>query len=243
MEQGSAAVPPVGDGFKSLSEQVYDALLQAIVERRIKPGERLVLDDLAAQLRVSRTPIRDALSRLAAEGLVQPHGRRGFAVTTLSAADIENLYDLRLMCETYAVEKGIDRLTPELLARVESLAAEVARLIGSGRSRDRLNASFRDAELHRQIISLAGNPRLSDLFELLNTHVQTLRAGPSPATPREIQAFAILEHTQIIDALRERDREAAKAAVAFHLDAARSRALAALRLEQMAAERAAVGEE
>ncbi len=58
-------VPPVGQEFRNLGEQVYRALVEAIVQWRIKPGQRLVLEELASQLKVSRTPVRDALSRLA----------------------------------------------------------------------------------------------------------------------------------------------------------------------------------
>ena len=135
MDRAEPVIPPVGAEYKSLSEQVYGALLQAIVDRRIRPGERLVLDDLAAQSKVSRTPIRDALSRLAAEGLVQPYGRRGFCVTALSVDDMDNLYDLRLMCELYAVEKGIDTLSPQVLSRVETLAEECAEQVRLGHLR------------------------------------------------------------------------------------------------------------
>ena len=121
-------LPQRGIDFRRLSEQVYTIILQAIADHQIRPGARLVLDDLAAQLKGSRTPIPDAFSRLAAEGLVQPNGRRGFYMTTLSARDLTHLYDLRLMCELHAVERKAATASDETLEKMQAADDDFARL-------------------------------------------------------------------------------------------------------------------
>ena len=79
----------------------------------------LVLDDLARQLQVSRTPVRVALTRLVGEGLVQPAGRMGYQVVQQTPEALRNLYDVRLMCESFAVERGIENVTPEFLQQLD----------------------------------------------------------------------------------------------------------------------------
>ncbi len=221
--------------FRRLSEQVYTTLLQAIADHQIKPGERLVLDDLAAQLKVSRTPIRDALSRLAAEGLVQPNGRRGFSMTSLSARDLTHLYDLRLMCELHAVERGAATASDETLEKMQTAADEFARLSSSAGSDPTIRVLYtlRDREFHQLIVGLGQNPNLTDFFERLSIHIHSLRAGLGPDGPN-VPIANRAEHGAILQALRRRDTAAAKEATRIHLQNAEKRALAALQLEQQA---------
>ncbi len=227
----ATAVPPIGEGFRSLSEQVYGALLGAIAERRIRAGERLLLDDLSAQLKVSRTPIRDALNRLAAEGLVQPAGRRGFCVTFPSRDELLNLYDLRLMYELYAVEKGIGNLTPELLRRLEQLADEAARLNAFADPANKLAQRLTDRNFHLLLVGLAENPKLTALYGRLNIHIQTVRLDLGTIDPDGLPAINQAEHSAIVAALRAGDVDAARAAVRAHVENARARAMAALDLD------------
>jgi DNA-binding GntR family transcriptional regulator len=218
-------VPPVGDGFRYLDHYVYDALLEAIVEGRLAPGSRLVLDDLAEQLKVSRTPIRDALARLTSEGLVRRVGRKGFTLTTLSAEEMSDLYDVRLMCELYAVENGIDDATPDLLAEMAELAEQGFRAL---RSANPLAASLKDREFHRLLVSLGHNPKLTNLVEQLNIHIQTLRVRPGQEKLEWQRKHYRLEHLAIVEAIRARDRAAAKEAIRNHIVGASHRAVGAL---------------
>lgn len=225
-------VPSLRIDNRTLRDQVYDVLLRAIVDRHIKPGERLLLDDLAAQLNVSRTPVRDALSRLAAEELIEPNDGRGFRVTVLNADDLAHLYDLRMMCEQYAVERGTRNLTDGLLASMREAADDCARLHGSHDPRDRLLTYLMDEEFHRTIVGLADNPRLVAFFARLNISVQALRVGPSPITPEEARRSVLVEHGAILAALEERDAVRAKEAIGAHISSALSRTLRSLELSQ-----------
>ncbi len=222
---------PIGDDFRRLSEHVYTIILQGIADHQIRPGERLVLDDLATQLNVSRTPIRDALSRLTAEGLVQPRGRRGLYMTSLTAGELRNLYELRRMCELFAVEKGTAAASDGIIDGMEAAAAEFTRLANSDDHTARVSYTLQDREFHRLLVSLADNPALSDFFERLSIHTHSLRAGLGPNAPAIPRANQI-EHAAILEGLRKGDTAATVKATGTHLINAESRAVAALESEQ-----------
>ena len=224
--------PPIRDDFRRLSEHVYTIILQAIADHRIRPGERLVLDELAAQLNVSRTPIRDALSRLTAEGLVQPRGRRGLYLTSLTTQELTNLYELRRMCELFAVEKGAASAPIEIIDEMEAAAEGFARLARSEDLSARVSYTLKNREFHRLLVSLGRNPALSEFFERLSIHTHGLRAGLGPNAPAIPKANQ-LEHAAILEALRRRDTAATVEATRTHLINAESRAVAALESEQL----------
>jgi DNA-binding GntR family transcriptional regulator len=225
-------VPPVGDGFRFLDGYVYDALLEAIVQRRLQPGDRLVLDDLADQLKVSRTPVRDALSRLASEGLVARVGRRGFTITALSPQELVELYDLRLMCELHAVEKGIENVSPELLTEMTTAIERCVRFHENG---NRLAAMLNDREFHRLLVTLGQNQRLTELVARLNIHIHTLRAGDSVNSGSGDRTHWETEHLAIVEAIRSCDVEAARQAIRAHITGAAERATASLQASLSAA--------
>jgi DNA-binding GntR family transcriptional regulator len=226
-----SVVPPVGEDFRFLDGYVYDALLEAIVQRRLLPGDRLVLDDLAEQLKVSRTPVRDALSRLASEGLVAREGRRGFTITTLSPQELAELYDLRLMCELHAIEKGIADASSDLLTEMTQAVERCVRFHETG---NRLAAMLNDREFHQLLVTLGHNQRLTELVARLNIHIQTMRAGDSPSSGANDRAHWETEHLAIVGAIRSGDLEAAQQAIRVHINGAAERAIASLQASLVA---------
>ena len=96
---------------QSVEEVVTNALREAILSGELRPGDRLLQEQLAEQLRVSRIPLRDALRRLEAEGLVRIGPRRGAEVTSLTPSDVKEIYDLRIKLETELLEAAIAALT------------------------------------------------------------------------------------------------------------------------------------
>jgi DNA-binding GntR family transcriptional regulator len=228
-------VPASSRGVASpLGDQVYAALMEAIAERRLRPGERLMLDELAAQMGVSRTPIRDALARLTAEGLVQPTGRRGFRVTPPTAEDLSDLFRVRLMCELFAVEEGIGNVTPAIIAALQEHAAECVRLSVSPNPADHLGVMVHDLRLHQLIVGLGGSKRLSDLYERLSLHQQQYRTGMFLAiAPAELQEAYRGEHAAIIAALANANVGEAKLALRSHVQGGLTRTLHYLQTRQL----------
>lgn len=145
-----------------LAGEVYDRLVEALVQGTINPGDRLILDRLAEELDVSRTPVRDALLRLKEEGVVEPSGRRGYVVRRLSESDLRDLYGARDAVEGHAAaivaELGKDALEEVRAA----LAAATARKLRSSRESFEANRSF-----HRAIVEITGSSYLLSFFDAI----------------------------------------------------------------------------
>lgn len=100
---------------RGLSEQVNDLLLEWIVNARLEPGQRLRESALAEELGVSRTPVREALKRLAADGFVTATARRGVYVSEIDRQRLEEILEVRYLLEMYAAERGVERISQEEL--------------------------------------------------------------------------------------------------------------------------------
>ena len=137
---------------KSLPEFVYSELRKAILNGAFTPGEMLRQEDVAARLGVSRSPLREALPRLEAEGIVVLHPRRGYAVAELEPEEIREVFDLRILLECEIASHAIKRRTESDIARVYEIAGQMRALSdsvddeGMARWAD-LNLSFHDALL------------------------------------------------------------------------------------------------
>ena len=111
------------------SLRAYDSLESAILTGRLKPRERMVEQELAEQLNMSRTPIREALRRLEERGLVRILPRRGAVVSDISQADVENIYAVRSTLEVLASQLAVERIGPEGMERVREMEAAHASLL------------------------------------------------------------------------------------------------------------------
>ncbi|MDF3319950.1 GntR family transcriptional regulator [Rhodococcus sp. C3V] len=149
-------------------QAAYSQIRQAIVEGRYRPGQRLIEQRIAEQFSLSRTPVREALRRLEAEGLVLSEPNRGAIVRTLSIADVSDLYGLRARLEAYAAELAADRIDLDTLGLLDAgidafaraLTATTADLVDRVRAVDTANS-----HIHRAIMSAAKHERLSRLLE------------------------------------------------------------------------------
>lgn len=195
----------------SLADLAYDALAEAIHNRAIKPGERLRIDALAAELGMSITPVREALARTAAAGLTRLDANRGYAVApALDADGFHQLYAARRAVESAAVRGAGDEpaawvrdLDPASVRPLRSLLSAMAELGRGASYAEYSHFSRLDHDLHVRLIRLSGNPFLLTAFESLNFHLHMSRlyAGAGVADYDEAHA----EHTAIIDALDRRD--------------------------------------
>jgi DNA-binding GntR family transcriptional regulator len=146
---------------KRLAGDVYERLVAAMIDGTLKPGDRLVMDKLAEELDVSRTPIRDAIQRLHAEGIVQPAGRRGFTVRHLSEGDIFYIYEGRLAIEGYAAGRVAELKGEALDPAWRTLERAEARSIASAAESFEANRL-----IHRAIVDATGNRLLLTCFDL-----------------------------------------------------------------------------
>ena len=200
-----------------LADRVYNQLRDSIGSHHIRPGERLQEVGLAAQLGVSRTPVREALARLESEGMIVVEGR-GFVVPELTDADIEEIYQLRFLLEPAAAGIAVAEVgSPTDLASMASALDEAVAAEKAGDFRAFLEANSR---FHHAWRALIPNRRMSKLLDLYVGHVRFLRVltlGDAGA-----RKAALTGMKAIHAAFRKRDAEGAAKAMHKHLEAARS---------------------
>jgi DNA-binding GntR family transcriptional regulator len=217
----------VGRRRQTLADLAYQELMEAIIFRRLRPGDPLGLDQLAAQLGMSRTPVNLALSRLHAEGLVSYNEHLGFLVRVLTAKDVRDIYDLRLVCELHAIEGGLPTAETADLAAIAVLHQQIEA------STDWATAdAFRrfwelDGQFHQAIVHLSDNAILLEWFAKLHYHIHAARLGLQAPQAQPFQQM-LEEHAAIVAALDARDVAAARAALRRHIVRSRDVTLARL---------------
>ena len=203
----------------NLNDRVYDTLKRRFVRREVGPGEKVSLHELAAELGVSRSPVHHALTRLVSEGLLSVKSRRGYYVTPLTQVAVVEGYDVRLALELRAAETAVGQVEEEALERFRELQLASADAV-SHAEWDAANAAF-----HEYQVDLAGNSLLSRFYRELsvNLMMQVIRGGKL-----EGGAYLATEHEAIVDAYLRDDLDAARAAIAAHIETGRRIALEAL---------------
>ena len=200
-----------------LGDRVYATLREYLRAGRLEKGQLLQEAALAAQLGVSRTPVREALARLASEGLVVAEGR-SFTVPTLNDADIEDIYELRYLLEPQALREIAEaRPKREALAPLRKALEEMraANEAGDGAEFMEANYRFRAEWMHR-----VPNRRLARAIELYADHVRYLRAFT--LGDAEVRAAVLKGLKRLLNALEAGDGDAAAAAMLAHLAKAKS---------------------
>jgi DNA-binding GntR family transcriptional regulator len=215
LAQTAAVMPFAPIEYEKLTDKVYRVIKERILAQDIEVGARLRDDDLAGQLRVSRTPVREALLRLAREGLVEIIPRSGTHVRIFTGHDIEEIFDLRIALESLAVRTAALALAPGPLGRLRELhkAAEAAAADGEIGP-----ALLFDHEMHRMIIEASGNRKLQEIMGTINDFV-TLFRNLGARTPAH-RGFTY-RHKEIMRALMKRDSEAAARALTEHIEVAK----------------------
>lgn len=197
---------------RALGDQVYQTLRANVRNGKILPGQMLQEVQLAEQLGVSRTPVREALTRLASDGLVSSDGR-SFMVPSLTLADIDDIYEVRLLIEPEALRR-VALQTANTIVRAPIMAAleasVAAHKAGDNDTFIETNARFRQAWL-----SLVPNPRLVHAVELYADHVQHLRTLTLGSA--KIRTVVLNGLKRIAKALSAADGDAAAQAMRDHL--------------------------
>jgi DNA-binding GntR family transcriptional regulator len=195
----------------SLHEEVTNRLRDMIVQGLLAPGERIQEMALAQQLKVSRTPIRDALKVLTAEGLVQLLPLRGAVVRQFSAKDARDMLEVIALLEEYAGLKAC-QASDERIGTVLGLHEDMLRLYAA---RDRRAYFERNQQIHQALIALADNDSLSLTHDMLSKRMRSLRYSGNSSP--ENWAAALQDHEEMARALRERDGQALSRAMGDHI--------------------------
>lgn len=191
---------------------MYEALKEAILNGSLAPGLTLREEDLARQFQVSRTPIREALNRLASEGLAERHQGSGLVVTEIGTDDIIDLYVLREALEGLAARLAANRRTEIDLARLEVLQGLSERAVQQG---DVNRVSMLNSDFHVLIWRIAGNRPLSRAINVVQQAVQRFHARTLEYPGRLEQS--VQEHAAMLDAIRQRDPVTAEQIAVEHV--------------------------
>jgi DNA-binding GntR family transcriptional regulator len=196
----------------ALHEQAARSLRQMLVENRLPPGAKLNERELCEQLNVSRTPLREAIKMLAAEGLVELLANRGAIAVELSEADIRNTFEVMAGLEAQSGELAALRITDSELAEIKAMHLEMR----AAHIRRDLPSYYRlNAAIHQAINAAAKNPVLSATYNQVNARLQALRFRSNQDGEKWNQA--VQEHEQMVQALGNRDPGAMRAVLLAHL--------------------------
>jgi DNA-binding GntR family transcriptional regulator len=202
----------------SVTQSAYTRLRELILTGEIPPGEKILLKVLSTQLQVNLSALREALSRLSAEGLVVAEPQRGFRAAPFSLEDLRHLSEARIEIETSCLRQAIDKGDLGWEGRVADAAHQLARL--SGKIRNETGGiscewALAHDRLHFALCSGCDNTWMLRIREMLYTQSERYRslAGPLAGGTRDIDA----EHREIVDASLARDALAACALLAAHL--------------------------
>jgi len=190
--------------IRTISEQIADQLRDAILKGQIRSGEKLSEPQWAEKLKVSRTPLREAIRSLGAEGFITITPRKGAVVSPLTVQDIREFYEVKGLLEGYAARLAIHRLTPAQIDRMDQINEEInrEREVTHWRSLFNLHNEF-----HYIFLQAAGNSRLDQIVTQLTQQFQRFRIALTMSGRME---GSITQHRDIIKAFRDHDAERAE---------------------------------
>jgi DNA-binding GntR family transcriptional regulator len=218
------ASPQVPDATATrlVAERAYVELRDRIVTLHLPPGTVVREDELMREMDTGRTPLREAVKRLALENLVEVQPRRGTFVTAIEAADIQNITEVRAELEAYAAELAALRLDPETRATAEALRSELEELDGGG---DQERLMRFDERIHRFTWEAAHNPYLTQTLERYFTH--SLRIWYLVLDRVPTLGHAVHDQTQLLEAILDRNGPHARTIMHEHVLAFQREILAA----------------
>jgi DNA-binding GntR family transcriptional regulator len=216
--------PAARDGDGLIADRAYVQLRDRIVTLALGPGSALREDALMRELQIGRTPLREAVKRLALEGLVEVRPRSGTYVTDVEASDIVHIAEVRAELEAQAARLAAKRMTDELRARAAELIADLDRVEDVGG----IEASMRlDERVHRFVWSAAANPYLEDALErfwALSLRIWHLVLDRVPTLPHTVH-----EQRAVVEALVAGDARGAGARMRQHVQGFEAEILDAFR--------------
>lgn len=204
------------NGEKNLTQVVYKQIKEMMLNYEIIPGQRLIFNDFAKRLGVSRTPVNNALSILASEGFLDFIPNQGYSVHEITKEEADSLYEIREIIELGSVGKAIRKLTPEKLGTLERQKRLYENAVLDQVSRGRFTL---DQEFHACFVRMSENLYLADYFRevyqriFLRHRIEGLQAGRA----REV----VSEHNEIFQAISQRDVDRAKESIKAHVRAGR----------------------
>lgn len=211
------------DSYQPLREVVCETLRDAIRKGVLKPGERLMEIQLAEELGVSRTPVREAIRKLELEGYVIMMPRRGTYVANLSIRDVNEVFEIRTSLDSLASGLAAERITDEELERLQRLLVLIGEYIETN---DMEKIVETDTEFHDLLYQASRNTRLVGIIFNLREQLTRFRTT-SMGFPGRLAA-TLEEHRRIVEAIAQGDVKEAQAAAEYHMEKSEQTLLASM---------------
>jgi DNA-binding GntR family transcriptional regulator len=205
---------PPGRSHGRLADEVYDTLLGQLMSQRIVPGSRVTIDALARDLGVSQTPIRDALNRMEAEGLVVRVPHAGYRIPPqITPQRYEDMVEIRLLLEPAAARRSAERASLQQVDGLRRMLEEMAELEGGSGPTAYGAFGLRDAAFHDLVALSAENQVIREALARLHAHVHLFRL----LHDTQVTHLAMAEHEEVLAAVAARDPDAAAYAMRRHI--------------------------
>lgn len=201
--------------LKPIRDMIYESIRQAIFEGELKSGDRLVEKDLAEKMKVSRTPIREALRKLEAEGLIKHVPRKGVVVKGFTTEEIVEIYSIRKALEALAITYTVKNITQVEIKKLQEILEEMTELTEKNDTKNLFDTfqKFNDV--------LLGSCKMPRLIKLISTYQEYLeRFRMVSMAGIERKRAALKEHKEILQAVIEKDAKRAEELVKKHLQGA-----------------------
>lgn len=219
--------PVVPDDYKPLRELVFEAIREAIISGDLKPGQHLMESELANDLGVSRTRVREALRKLEQEGFVVIIARKGAYVADISLKEIVDVFEIRGALEGLAAELAAERASDEKIEEMERCLVELSAMI---EAKDLKRIVEIDSRFHEILYSSSRNERLSQLLSLLREQIHRFRTRTMTHPSR--MRVALEEHRRIIEAVAARDGALARRLAQEHIESAENTLMSLLAVDE-----------
>ncbi|NLN87151.1 MAG: GntR family transcriptional regulator [Syntrophomonadaceae bacterium] len=216
------------DSYKPLRDLVLEAIRSAIMNGTLQPRERLMEIQLAEELGVSRTPVREALRKLELEGFIVMVPRKGAYVADLSFKDIADVFEIRAALEGLAAGLAAERITEDELENMERLIVGKQEAINSG-DIDKLVEV--DTSFHELLYKASRNDRLAAIISNLREQIQRFRLTSLSFPGRNKESLQ--EHKQLVEAIQARDSQLARQLAQEHIENAENVLIESIKMEEL----------
>ena len=201
------------DSYKPLRELVCEHIREAIINGVFAPGERLMEIQMADEMGVSRTPVREAIRKLEMEGFVVMIPRRGTYVSNMSIKDINDVYEIRISLDTLAAGLAAERISDEELEELQRLLVKVGNAMEEN---DMAKVVEADIEFHDVLYKASRNERLRNIINNLREQITVIR-GVSMRYPGRLKDTQE-EHRRLVECIAARNVEKSQEAARIHLE-------------------------
>ena len=199
--------------YELLNQKVYRILKAEIIEGSLKPGTKLLENNIAKQLGISRTPIREALRELAAEGFVKMNPNQGVVVSNASVEDVQEVLQIRGVLEGLAARLATKMINEEEIKELEKYQKQMEYYTNKD---DVLAFSEMDTEFHELILNICGNNRLIQIRKNLSDQAHRYQIR-SLSVPGRLK-YSLKEHQEVVEALKRKDAEQADRLSQKHIE-------------------------